>query len=51
MKSTPEKHANGVGHQKAVVQNAKERLVVALIWGRKATLSFFFFNSSLAFFI
>lgn len=31
MKNIPEKHANSVGHQKAVIQNAKERLVVALI--------------------
>lgn len=54
MKNTPEKHANGIGHQEAVVQNAKERLIVALIYrgdAKKSHLEFYFISSFVIFFV
>lgn len=32
VKSIPEEHANSIGHQKAVIQNAKEGLIIAVIY-------------------
>lgn len=32
VKSIPEEHANSIGHQKAVIQNAKKGLIVAVIY-------------------
>lgn len=41
-KSIPEEHANSIGHEKAVIQNAKEGLIIAVIYRGDAKKNHFF---------